>query len=173
MTAAAKIYSAFIVGLAAVAGLILAAICLMIVVDVGLRNLGFQPLQATIALNEYALLYFTMFAAPYLVRTRGHVVVRVIYDRLLTGPRQFLETGVYVACIAVSFCLAYVSGALVIESLSMGDVEQRSIDVPRWALFTPLFIGFFFVGCEFLRFLISKDSFYADPEDAAHTQERY
>lgn len=170
---AAKIYAAIIVGLAGAAGLILAAVCLLIVIDVGLRNLGFEPLQATIALNEYALLYFTMFAAPYLVRTRGHVVVRVIYDRLNPGPRQFLETGIYVLCIAVSFCIAYVSGSLVLESVAMGDVEQRSIDLPRWALFAPLLIGFFFVGCEFLRYLLSRDSFYAEPEDTAHTQERY
>lgn len=168
-----RAYAATILGLAAVSGLILAAICVLILVDVGLRNLGFQPLQATIAINEYALLYFTMFAAPYLVRTRGHVVVRVLYDRLNPGRKQVLETAVYVLCIAVSFCIAYVSGALVVESWIIGDVEQRSIDLPRWALFTPLCIGFFFVGCEFLRFLLSTDSFYADPDDAAHMQERY
>lgn len=173
MRALSAVYSAIIIGLAAVSGLILAAICLLIIVDVGLRNLGFQPLQATIALNEYALLYFTMFAAPYLARTRGHVVVRVLYDRLSVAPKRILENSVYLLCITVSFCIAYVSGALVVESWIMGDVEQRSIDLPRWALFAPLCIGFFFVGCEFLRFLLSPDSFYATPDDAAHTQERY
>ena len=95
-----------------------------------------------------------MFAAPYLVRTRGHVVVRVIYDRLQPGTKRFMETGVYVLCAAVSFCITYISGSLVVESLMIGDVEPRSIDVPRWILFTPLLIGFFFVGCEFVRFSV-------------------
>ncbi len=168
-----KLYNTIITGLAAIAGLILAMMCVLIVVDVSLRNLGFQPLRATVAITEYALLYFTMFAAPYLVRTRGHVVVRVIYDRLDAATKQFLETGVYVICTVVALGLAYVSGSLVFESLVLGDTEPRSIDVPRWILFMPLLIGFFFVGCEFLRLLFTKDSFYAAPDDAAHTEERY
>ena len=168
-----RLYNAIIVGLAAVSGVILAFMCGLIVIDVSLRNLGFQPLRATVAITEYALLYFTMFAAPYLVRTCGHVVVRVIYDRLDKATKQFLETGVYVVCAAVALILAYVSGSLVIESLVLGDTEPRSIDVPRWILFTPLLIGFFFVGCEFLRLLFTKDSFYDPPDEAAHTQERY
>lgn len=168
-----KLYNSIIVSLAAIAGIILALMCILIVVDVSLRNLGFQPIRATVATTEYALLYFTMFAAPYLVRTRGHVVVRVIYDRLDAATKQFLETSVYVICAGVALAIAYVSGSLVIESVIIGDSEPRSIDVPRWILFTPLLIGFFFVGCEFLRFLFTKDSFYAAPDEAAHTQERY
>ena len=168
-----KIYNAIIVGLAAASGIILAFMCALIVIDVSLRNLGFQPLRATVAITEYALLYFTMFAAPYLVRTRGHVVVRVIYDRLGKTAKQSLETGVYIVCATVALVLAYVSGGLVAESLVLGDTEPRSIDLPRWILFTPLLIGFFFVGCEFLRLLFTKDSFYEPPDEAAHTQERY
>ena len=168
-----KAYTAILFGLAGTAGVILALTCVLIIFDVTLRNLGLQPPRATIAITEYALLYFTLFAAPYLVRTRGHVVVRVIYDRLEPAAKRFLETGVYVLCAAVAFCIAYVSGSLVIESIIIADVEPRSIDVPRWILFTPLTIGFFFMGCEFVRFLFTPDSFYAAPDDAAHTEERY
>jgi len=173
MTGIQKLYSRLIKGLAAVSGLILALMCALIIADVGLRNLGLQPLRATVAITEYALLYFTMFAAPYLVRTRGHVVVRVIYDQLDKASKQFLETGVYIICAAVALSLSFVSGGLLIESITLGDMEPRSIDVPRWGLFLPLMIGFFFVGCEFVRLLFTKDSFYTAPDDEAHTQERY
>ena len=67
-------YAALILGLAGIAGVVLAMMCTLIIFDVTLRNLGLQPPRATVAITEYALLYFTMFAAPYLVRTRGHVV---------------------------------------------------------------------------------------------------
>ena len=159
--------------LAWLAGAMTLAIFLLVVVDVTAREVVGSSLNYTIGTVEYALLYFTMFAAPYLVRTRGHVVVRVIYDQLQPGTKRFMETVVYVLCAAVSFCITYISGSLVVESLMIGDVEPRSIDVPRWILFTPLLIGFFFVGCEFVRFLFSKDSFYAAPDQAAHTEERY
>ncbi|MFL2770397.1 MAG: TRAP transporter small permease [Rhodospirillaceae bacterium] len=173
MKALRKLYDFVVIGLAAVSGIILMLMFVLIIADVSLRNLGFQPLRATVAITEYALLYFTMFAAPYLVRTRGHVVVRIIYDRLDNTAKIFLENVIYILCAGAALLIAYVSGNLVIESLILGDTEPRSIDLPRWILFTPLLIGFFFVGCEFLRFLFTKESFYDPPDDTAHTQERY
>jgi len=174
MKAHAKdVYDGCVTALAVISGSILVSMCTVIVFDVALRNLGMQPPRATVALTEYALLYFTMFAAPYLVRKRGHVVVRLIYERLPITPRYFVEIGVYGLCAAVAFVITYVSGGLVMESIGLADTEPRSIDLPRWLLFTPLLIGFFFVGCEFLRLLLTGESFYGPPEEGAHTEERY
>ena len=58
-------------GLVLFASALIAADCLLIVVDVSLRNLGMQPPAYTVALTEYSLLYMTMAAAPWLVRERG------------------------------------------------------------------------------------------------------
>ena len=75
-------YDRLIHGMAVFAGLVIAAACLLIAYDVIARNLGMQPPASTVALTEYALLYFTMAAAPYLVRSKGHIVVEVVYQRL-------------------------------------------------------------------------------------------
>ncbi len=85
-----RAYDAFIEGLAGVAGLLIAAMCGLIVWDVAARNLGLQPPASTVALTEYGLLYFTMAAAPWLVRRRGHIVVEIFYQRL---PAQLAAVG--------------------------------------------------------------------------------
>ena len=77
-----RAYDRLIYGLAGLAGAMIAGVCLLIVYDVVARNLGLQPPRSTVALTEYALLYFTMAAAPYLVRVKGHIVVEVVYQRL-------------------------------------------------------------------------------------------
>ena len=59
-----KAYDAVIVGLAVLAGAMVAAVFLAIIYDVSLRTAGFQPPFWTSALTEYALLYMTMIAAP-------------------------------------------------------------------------------------------------------------
>jgi C4-dicarboxylate transporter DctQ subunit len=151
--------------LAVFAGGLVMALALLIVVDVTLRSLGFEPPAATVALTEYALLYFTMAAAPWLVRRRGHVAVRVLFDRLPPSTRRVWETAIYVLCALIAFAIAVLAGALLIESVAIGDVEQRSIDVPRWLLFLPLCVGFLGVGLEFLRFPLTGTSFYADDGD--------
>ena len=43
----------------------------------------------------------------------------------------------------------------------IGEEDQRAIVIPRVYLYGPLVVGFFFMGCEFLRFLVGRDSLYA------------
>ena len=74
MSRVLRIYDGVIVGLAIIAGAMVAAVFLMIVYDVAVRTLGFQPPFWTSALTEYALLYMTMLAAPWLVRQKGHPI---------------------------------------------------------------------------------------------------
>lgn len=148
----ARAYHLVIDGLAAFAALILAAMVVVIVADVVARNLGFVPPSATVALTEYALLYFTMAAAPRLTRDKGHVSVRVVLDRLSLAHRKTAGRFIALLCALICFVMTSVAGALLVESVMLGDIEPRSIDVPRWLLFLPLAIGFFFSGTEFTRF---------------------
>ncbi len=156
------LYDRLISGLAAFAAVLVMAVAALIVADVTLRSLGFEPPAATVALTEYALLYFTMSAAPWLVRQRGHVAVRVLFDRLPGGVRRTWEYAIYALCAVIAFAIALIAGALLVESWALGDVEQRSIDVSRWLLFLPLTVGFAGVGLEFLRYPLTRTSFYAD-----------
>jgi TRAP-type C4-dicarboxylate transport system permease small subunit len=149
-----KIYDGAIRALAALAAATLAAMMVVIVVDVLARNLGFVPPAATVALTEYALLYFTMAAAPALTRAKGHVAVRVVLDRLSPQARAAAGRVIAAVCALICFVLAALSGVLLAESIALGDVEPRSIDVPRWLLFLPLTVGFFFTATEFVRFIL-------------------
>ena len=56
----------------------------MIVTDVTIRTLGFTPPSFTLSVVEYALLYFAMCCAPYLVRHRGHVTIEALAREGLT-----------------------------------------------------------------------------------------
>jgi C4-dicarboxylate transporter DctQ subunit len=100
----AKAYTKLIEGLATLSGLMLAGVCLLIVYDVIARNLGLQPPASTVALTEYALLYFTMAAAPWLVRTRGHIVVEILHSRLDGTPKVIVDRVILAICLLVSLC---------------------------------------------------------------------
>lgn len=155
-----RLYDRLIIGLAGLAGAILAGVCLLIVYDVIARNLGLQPPRSTVALTEYALLYFTMAAAPYLVRNKGHIVVEVVYQRVSGSLQKYLDKIILMFCALISFVIATLSTMLMLESLATGEIEIRSLDAPRWVLFAPLAIGFFLMALEFIRHLIYGDSIF-------------
>jgi TRAP-type C4-dicarboxylate transport system permease small subunit len=162
---AGRVYDGIVNGLAAFAGAIVAAMVVLIVVDVAMRNLGLEPPAATVALTEYALLYFTMAAAPWLTRRKGNVTVLILLDRLAPGVRARAAAGVALFCAAIAFVLSALSTVLLIESLALGDVEPRSIDLPRWLLFLPMTVGLFFTATEFVRFVVrGEDVTVAQPE---------
>jgi C4-dicarboxylate transporter, DctQ subunit len=155
-----QLYDRLIYGLATLAGLIIAAVCLLIVYDVIVRNLGMQPPASTVALTEYAMLYFTMAAAPYLVRTKGHIVVEIIYQRISPAAKRNLDKLILILCTLISLIVAVLAFILLIEAIKRGEIEVRSLDAPRWILFMPLVTGFGLMATEFLRLLLKSDSVF-------------
>ena len=153
-----KAYNRLIEGLALCAGLVIAAVCLLIAYDVIARNLGFQPPASTVALTEYALLYFTMMAAPWLVRTRGHIVVEVLHSRLTGTARRVIDTLILSICIVVSLLICVLATILALEGWSRGEIEIRSLEIPRWLLFAPLVMGFGLMATEFLRLALKGEA---------------
>lgn len=164
MESLGRIYTGIIEGLAALAGLIVAAVCLLIVYDVIARNIGWQPPASTVALTEYALLYFTMAAAPWLVRIRGHIVVEVLHSRLQGAARLWVDRAILVICIATATLIAVLASILAIEAWTRGEIEIRSLAMPRALLFAPLAVGFGLMATEFLRLAIKGEA-VADPSE--------
>ncbi len=153
-----RVYDALIRGLAGLSGAIIAAICLLIIWDVAARNFGLQPPASTVALTEYGLLYFTMAAAPWLVRQRGHIAVEILYRRVSAPHKHRLDRFILTACALICLTVSALAGLLTSEAFQRSEVEIRSLDAPRWALFLPLSLGFGLMAMEYLRLLIGGES---------------
>lgn len=155
-----KAYDHVIVGLAIIAGSMVAGVFVAIIYDVLVRTLGFQPPFWTSALTEYALLYMTMLGAPWLLRLKGHVFVESVTLMLPPKVRGFVEKLVYVLCIAICLVLAYYATVMAIDIFQRGEQDIRSIIIPKWVLYPSLPIGFVLLSIEFMRFLFGKESMY-------------
>lgn len=156
-----KAYVAFIQALAGLACGLLAAVFLMIVYDVSVRTLGFQPPYWVSALTEYALLFMTMLAAPWLVRRKSHVFVTSLISVLPALFRLVAAKAVYLACIVICLAISYYAAVMGIEAFELGEYDVRSIDMPRWLLFASLPVGLTLSAVEFARYLFGPDDMYA------------
>jgi TRAP-type C4-dicarboxylate transport system permease small subunit len=152
--------------LVAVAGLVIGAGVVLVVVDVTLRASGVRPPGFTVAFVEYSLLYMTLLAAPYLVRTKRHVMVDFLVKGAAPPLRRALETAVYLICLTVACVFAYFGWVLLDEAIRFGFVDERSVDIPFWLLYMLLPGSFGLVALEFLRLLFGPDTLY-DAERAA------
>lgn len=161
MQTLASAYHRLLVGLAALGAMVLALVFVGIVLDVSLRTAGFQPIQWYSAVAEYSLLFVTMLGAPWLVRIKGHVVVQSLTLALPRWLRIVVEKLAYLLCIALSLMFAWYGGEKAIQAFVSGEVDLRSIDMPRWILYALFPLGFGLISIEFLRYLIGIDTYYA------------
>jgi len=155
-----RIYDAVIFGFAGIAGVMIAVAPFLILYDVALRNLLISPPAWIVPVIEYSLLYVTMLAAPFLLRTRGHVMVEALHQRLPASVQVPLEKTVHALCFLVCMVVSGYLVYLLAAAYASGEADVRAITVPHTYLYWPMLIGFILVGCEFLRCLFSRHSLF-------------
>ncbi len=149
-----RFYDRLIVVLAVAASIIVGAVFVLIVVDVSMRTAGLRPPVFSSALSEYSLIYVTMMAAPWLVRERGHVRIDSFMSFLPPAGKRLVERILIVVCIGLCLMATYLAADFAVEFWRKGDIDIRSIEIPRAFLFVPLVLGFFLCAVEFLRLLL-------------------
>ena len=161
----AAVYLQFLELLKVLAGVVIFAVFLVIVMDVLVRTAGFQTWQASSVVAEYGLLWFTMLAAPWLARNKAHVFIDAITQLLPAAVQRVLAKLVYLACVVFSLVVFYYSLRLVIDAIARDQIDVRAVDMPLWVLIVPIPLCFLLVAIEFLRFLLGFDSMYGSRTD--------
>ena len=150
-----------VTALAYVACAVIPCLFTMIVIDVSIRMMGYNPPLFTSSVVEYALLYIAMFAAPWLVREKGHVSIEAVITQLPAPMQRFLAKFVYLVCMLASILFSYFSWQLLLDAWESGQIDMRGVYMPYWAQFFPMFIGFVFISFEFLMYLIGRRHYYS------------
>jgi C4-dicarboxylate transporter DctQ subunit len=147
-------------------GVVVFSIFLLIVSDVLLRIFSLPLWTYSSGVVEYGLLWFTMLAAPWLVRIKGHVFIDAVTQMLPGGLQKIIAKIVYLICITSSAVFAWFSLQLLVEAFVSGQYDTRGEDFLLWTLLLPIPVGFSLVAIEFCRFLFGIDDMYtaADKE---------
>ncbi|HJN22178.1 MAG: TRAP transporter small permease [Alphaproteobacteria bacterium] len=157
-----RAYECLLRALAVVAAAILGLSALLITFDVLLRAMGWQPPAHTVSLTEYGLLYATLLGAPWLLRRHGHVHVEVVVMVLPEHLRRLAEALVCLICCAACLVVVWAAGNAMFDNLARGSFDMRSFDMPKWLLYAPFPLSFVMMAGEFLRFLLGRESLYAE-----------
>ena len=165
MHAIAKAHEWLINALKTLSCIIVFAIFVLIVMDVLLPLAGLQPWEGTLGVVEYGLLWFTILAAPWLARIKGHVFIDALNEMLSPGARKITSRIAYLVVIAGALMLAWYSLNLAIEAYVDEAIDERSIELQLWWIYAPMPVGFFLVAVEFIRFLIGFDDMFGSRTD--------
>jgi TRAP-type C4-dicarboxylate transport system permease small subunit len=90
--------------------------------------------------------------------------VEVLHSRLSGRVRTTTDWLILAICFLTSALIAVLATILAFEAWRLGEIEIRSLAMPRVFLFAPLAIGFGLMATEFLRLAIKGET-VADPDD--------
>jgi C4-dicarboxylate transporter, DctQ subunit len=155
-----RAYDWLTAALAVVAGIMMVTIFAGVIADVTIRDLGYQSPRAIQPLAEFGLLYITLLGSPWVLRSKGMIIIESLRLVLPAVVRRVLEVMVYFICAAICGTLAWYAMSQAILSWNTNEADQRAITIPLYYAYAPMFIGFFLMGCEFLRLLFSRDTIY-------------
>lgn len=145
-----KLLEAFALGACA----LIAAMTLMICLDVLLRNVplapGVQGLAWSNELSETGLYLLTMLAAPWLLRHGRHIRVDILL-RVLPRPVgwacECLSDAIAFACCV---CVVVYGARATWESFSQGSITIKTLVLPEWWTLAPLPVAFALLAVEVL-----------------------
>ena len=147
--------------LGALTKLLLAAIVLLVCADVAARNFA-RPLAWGVSITEYLLIYIAFLPMPLLVREKGHVCADFARRALPAAMRAMVERAVYLLCLALCLYLGAVAWRSAHAAWGSGAYDVRTFDMPRWLIFAPIVLGLWLSALEFLRYVLGRDSLYAE-----------
>jgi len=154
-----KAYGAVLYGMAYAAAFLMAAMMVVIFLDVVLRNLGYQSSAHFFTFTEYALLAVPCLGAPWLVREKGHIYVEILLMALSPRRRVLLTRAIGVVCVVVCAIIAWYGFAVTITDFLQNNKDVRSLDMPRWIVVSFIPLSFSMMALEFARFLARRENF--------------
>jgi C4-dicarboxylate transporter, DctQ subunit len=165
MKAVAKLHDGLVYGMAFIAAFLMAAMMVVITLDVILRNLGYQSSAHFFTFTEYALLIVPCLGAPWLAREKGHIYVEILLNSLPARGKRAMTLAIGLFCIAVCLVIAWYGFEVTWRDFVQNEKDVRSMDWPRWMIVGFIPLSFFMMAIEFARFLRRREDFLAPLSD--------
>lgn len=143
--------------LAALVGVALAALLLLVVYDVVARQVSWPSAPWTVPLAEYFVIYLTFLPAAWILRQNGHVAVEFVAGKLDAPRASALSLATLLISLVACATAAWYSAALVLDDLQRGiELTSGGLEVPRWAVRAAIPLGFGLLVVELCRGLVRR-----------------
>ncbi len=116
--------------------MLLCALTLLVLVDVGARNLKLFAIPWSLEVSEYMLYAMTFLGAPWVLRENGHIAIELALERLPPRARARAQRAADAVGAAVCAILFVYACRILWASYAGGVIVQKSVVFPEWIEFT-------------------------------------
>ena len=132
------------------AGLAIAALSVLITVDVIIRNLGLGNFPWLLEVAEYTIYITTFLAAPWVLHLGAHVRVDLVVNAVPDRIAKSLELTTNLAGFVISGFLIYHGVLVVSEAHELNAIVVKELAISEWLLLIAIPISGCLLGLEFI-----------------------
>jgi TRAP-type C4-dicarboxylate transport system permease small subunit len=144
--------------LALIAGAMLCALVVLILIDVAARYLRWFSLAWGLEASEYMLYAITFLGAPWVLRERGHIAIDLVVERLPARPRALAQHAASALGAGVCAVLLFYSCRVLWRSYASGTMVHKSFVFPEWLVFAGMPAIFLILLLVYLRSFAARDA---------------
>lgn len=119
-------------------------------VQVILRYVFGTGLVWSLEATTYTFAWLVLIGMSYGVRTRSHIAVDLLSNRLPRGPRHGMAIAAVALCLLYCGFMVYGSARFIDGLLTLGN-NARDIPLPRWVLTSIMPVAFGLLAVRFLQ----------------------
>ncbi|UWQ53434.1 TRAP transporter small permease [Leisingera caerulea] len=144
-------FGVLLTGLAVLSAAILAAITLVIPLNVLLRNLGLPVIYGALDAIEYGLMAAAFLGTPWVLRLDAHVQVDLITHGLPPRARRRVVLAACLLGAVTCATLGWAGWQALMQSYARGSMVRTAFTFPEWWTLTVLPLSMALCTLEFLR----------------------
>lgn len=158
-----RAFDALIDGLAALAGLAVAAMTGAMVVNIAMRFLGGRGIFGLVEAVELSLMAITFLAAPWVLKHNAHVAVDLVLTMLSAEKRAQTERATAIIGAVLSLILAWCSLSALLIAYARGSTMRGVLPIPEWIMLAAPVFGGVLLAVQFLRMSAYGHTARSDP----------
>jgi len=130
---------------AALAGVLIVFIMLVMSAHILMRKFLLMPIGWAIEVTEYLMIWITFLGAAWVLKEEGHVKIDVLLSRLKPRGQALLNVATSTIMAAICLFLTVYGGVVTYDSVIRGAARVYHYTVPLWILLIIIPISGFFL----------------------------
>ena len=134
-----------------ISAILLLGLTFIVGADITLRYLFNKPVGWVKEVSEYTLVGLGFLVAAWILKDDAHVKMDLVLSKLSPRPQTMLNIITSLISTIVVFIITWFTMRVIIDFYRTKLVAPTVLEPPKWILLTPILVGSFLLGIQFIR----------------------
>lgn len=146
-----KLFDSINIIMVVISAVLLLGLTFIVGADITLRYLFNRPLGWVKEVSEYTLVGMGFLVAAWILRDDGHVKMDLVLNKVRPRVQTMMNIITSIISTIIVFIITWFTMRVIVDFYRTKLVAPTVLEPPKWILLTPILVGCFLLGVQFVR----------------------